>query len=145
VRNRLTGKRTRGTRRRGKLLALTDSARRAAVAAATSHRRRPRHDLVMKTAERRHMFSFSEMENRAFELGRMMAVDGYPFDANPYLGLNPRLETMWIQGHSKMHALHRMAQKRQQTAPVRAVASSHQDARPRHPSARPRAHLRIVR
>jgi|APFre7841882724_1041349.scaffolds.fasta_scaffold26496_1 hypothetical protein len=92
------------------------------------------------------MFSFLEMEERAFELGRLMAIDGYPFDANPYIGLNPRLEQLWIQGHAKMHSLHRMAQKRTQAASVRAVpasAAADPHCGPRPPRQRPQ--LRIVR
>jgi hypothetical protein len=92
------------------------------------------------------MFSFSELEYRALELGRMMAVDGYPFDANPYVGLNARLEAMWVQGHSKMHALHRITQARQQASPVRAVvATAHAEPRPHHQAPRPRPQLHIVR
>jgi hypothetical protein len=92
------------------------------------------------------MFSFLEMEERAFELGRLMAIDGYPFDANPYIGLNPRLEQLWNQAHGKMHSLHRMAQKRAQAVPVRAVpagATAEAAAGPRPVRHKPQ--LRIVR
>jgi hypothetical protein len=92
------------------------------------------------------MFSFLEMEERAFELGRLMAIDGYPFDANPYIGLNPRLEQLWNQAHAKMHSLHRMGQKRAQAAPMRAVSASatpETAAAPR--PARQKPQLRIVR
>jgi hypothetical protein len=90
------------------------------------------------------MFSFLEMEERAFELGRLMAIDGYRFDANPYLGLNPRLEQLWVQGHAKMHSLHRMAQQRAQATPVRVVpacTTATPTAVPRPPRQRPQLHV----
>lgn len=92
------------------------------------------------------MFSFLEMEERAFELGRLMAIDGYPFDANPYVGLNARLEQQWIQGHAKMHSLHRMSQQRAQAA-VRAVPAAPQAVAPAAGArpARQRPQLRVVR
>jgi hypothetical protein len=53
---------------------------------------------------------YSQLEDKAFELGRKMASDGYRFDENPYVQVSPRLETLWNQGHAGSRALAGLAQ-----------------------------------
>jgi hypothetical protein len=49
---------------------------------------------------------FSDMEHRAFLLGRRMAETAFSMDDNPFAHLQPRLARRWLDGFVSENALH---------------------------------------
>lgn len=52
---------------------------------------------------------FSDLEDRAFLLGRRMAEAAFSMDDNPFANLQPRLARKWIDGYVSERALFRKA------------------------------------
>ena len=50
---------------------------------------------------------FSDLEDRAFLLGRRMAGTAFSMDDNPFANLQPRLARKWLDGFVSETALHR--------------------------------------
>jgi len=49
---------------------------------------------------------FSDLEDRAFLLGRRMAETAFTLDDNPFANLQPRLARKWLDGFVSETALH---------------------------------------
>lgn len=49
---------------------------------------------------------FSDLEDRAFLLGRRMAEAAFSMDDNPFTNLQPRLARKWLDGYVSENALH---------------------------------------
>lgn len=49
---------------------------------------------------------FSDLEDRAFLLGRRMAETAFTMDDNPFANLQPRLARKWLDGFVSETALH---------------------------------------
>jgi hypothetical protein len=49
---------------------------------------------------------FSDLEHRAFLLGRRMAEAAFTMDDNPFAQLQPRLARRWLDGFVSENALH---------------------------------------
>lgn len=49
---------------------------------------------------------FSDLEDRAFLLGRRMAEAAFTMDDNPFANLQPRLARKWLDGFVSETALH---------------------------------------
>ena len=49
---------------------------------------------------------FSDLEDRAFRLGRRMAEAAFSMEDNPYAHLQPRLARRWLDGFVSENALH---------------------------------------
>jgi len=49
---------------------------------------------------------FSDLEDRAFLLGRRMAEAAFAMDDNPFANLQPRLARRWLDGFVSENALH---------------------------------------
>jgi hypothetical protein len=49
---------------------------------------------------------FSDLEDRAFLLGRRMAEAAFSMDDNPFANLQPRLARRWLDGFVSENALH---------------------------------------
>jgi hypothetical protein len=50
---------------------------------------------------------FTDLEHRAFLLGRRMAEAAFSMDDNPFAQLQPRLARRWLDGFVSENALHR--------------------------------------
>ena len=48
---------------------------------------------------------FSDLEDRAFSLGRRMAEAAFAMDDNPFANLQPRLARKWLDGFVSENAL----------------------------------------
>jgi hypothetical protein len=66
---------------------------------------------------------FSDLEHRAFQLGRRMAETAFSIDDNPFANLQPRLARKWIDGFVFENVFHRDAGR-----PVNAAPPAHADA-----------------
>jgi len=49
---------------------------------------------------------FSDLEHKAFLLGRRMADTAFSMDDNPFTNLQPRLARRWLDGYVSENALH---------------------------------------
>jgi hypothetical protein len=49
---------------------------------------------------------FSDLEDKAFLLGRRMAEAAFSMDDNPFANLQPRLARRWLDGFVSENALH---------------------------------------
>jgi hypothetical protein len=49
---------------------------------------------------------FSDLEDKAFLLGRRMAEATFSMDDNPFANLQPRLARKWLDGFVSENALH---------------------------------------
>lgn len=49
---------------------------------------------------------FSDLEDKAFLLGRRMAETAFSMDDNPFANLQPRLARRWLDGYVSENALH---------------------------------------
>ena len=49
---------------------------------------------------------FSDLEHKAFLLGRRMAETAFSMDDNPFANLQPRLARRWLDGYVSENALH---------------------------------------
>jgi len=49
---------------------------------------------------------FSDLEDKAFLLGRRMAESAFSMDDNPFANLQPRLARRWLDGFVSENALH---------------------------------------
>ncbi len=52
---------------------------------------------------------FSDLEDRAFVLGRRMAEAAFLMDDNPFANLQPRLARKWLDGFVSANAMHSKA------------------------------------
>jgi hypothetical protein len=66
---------------------------------------------------------FSDLENRAFLLGRRMADAAFSMDDNPFANLQPRLARKWVDGFVFENAFIRTAGR-----PANEEPRSHADA-----------------
>jgi hypothetical protein len=85
---------------------------------------------------------FSDLEDRAFLLGRRMAETAFTLDDNPFANLQPRLARRWLDGFVSETALHSKTSWLGQDGPH--PHSDAHDLEPVEKPARPASTLKAV-